>query len=158
MINAEIQCDIVLESFVPKVVPNREWSHMLIDIHSYDFGFLDFKIYFIDNSLWDWNPNQLFIHNRESSIYMYIYIFQILGLQDEMHSIWNLWTNDLQECKNNLFGIKQSGHNNCRSGSIFSFLARLPKGAGLRGLAWHPLPPWWDHDSTGWGPPKWHEL
>jgi hypothetical protein len=30
MINAEIQCDIVLKSFVPKVVPQREWTQIQI--------------------------------------------------------------------------------------------------------------------------------
>jgi hypothetical protein len=44
------------------------------------------------------------------------HIYWILNLEGEVHSIWGLWINGLQECKGNGFSeIGQAG-NNFRSG------------------------------------------
>ena len=45
-------------------------------------------------SLWDENPNQLLITQ-----WMWTYIYWILDLENEVHSIWVIWTSGLQECK-----------------------------------------------------------
>ena len=37
------------------------------------------------------------------SEHTYIYIYVILDLADEVHSIWDLWISGLQECKDNGF-------------------------------------------------------
>ena len=63
-----------------------------IDIHLHTFGFiLGMKSQSIAYLL------------RESDVYW------ILGLQGEVHSIWDLWTNDLQECKNTFYFYFETG-------------------------------------------------
>jgi hypothetical protein len=32
-------------------------------------------------------------------VYIYIYIYRILDLENEVHSIWVIWTSNFQECK-----------------------------------------------------------
>jgi len=45
------------------------------------------------------------------------HIYWIWDLEDKVHSIWNLWTSGLQECKNNdFFKIRRAG-NNFQSGT-----------------------------------------
>ena len=39
-----------------------------------------------------------------------------MGLQGEVHSIWDLWTSDLQECKGDLYLELDREDNSCRSG------------------------------------------
>ena len=78
----------------------------------------------IDGSLREWNPCQsLILLNENEDIYW------ILDLESEVHSIWDLWISDLQECKGNCFS-KSGGWagNNFRSGPLkLSFLdMRLP--------------------------------
>ena len=44
------------------------------------------------------------------------HVYWILGLEDEVHSIWDLWITGLQECKgNDFFEVGRAG-NNFRSG------------------------------------------
>ena len=46
------------------------------------------------------------------------HIYWILDLEGEVHSIWDLWSSGLQECKGNIFVLKLAGAGNMfRSGS-----------------------------------------
>ena len=72
------------------------------------------------------------------------HIYWILDLEDEVHSIWIIWTNGLQECKNNF--IFQS---RVEWATFFShdinildlFYGGLPIGAGSWGPRPYPPPP-----------------
>ena len=46
-----------------------------------------------------------------------VHINRILNLEGEVHSIWNLQTSGLQECKDNIFLNLDRVENNFRSGS-----------------------------------------
>ena len=94
------------------------------------------------------------------------HLYWILGLQGESHSLWDLWTSGLQECKGGLlfflfFEIGRGGKS-CWSGSkeflflfLFLYLVRLPEGVGLACPSLRPLsPPWRSHNSAGWARPN----
>ena len=61
-------------------------------------------------SLPEWNPNQWLIYYVEVHIYM-----GFETLEDEVHSIWDLWSSGLQECKGTVFFSGGAG-NDFRSG------------------------------------------
>ena len=63
-------------------------------------------------SLRKWNPSQLLIYSMK-----YTYIYWILDLEGEVHSIWNLWRSDLQECKGDDFFKDMQGGKKISVGS-----------------------------------------
>ena len=67
------------------------------------------------------------------------HIYWILDLEDEMHSIWNLWVSDLQECKSNeVFQNRTGGQFSGGSKKLIFFERRLP-------------PPDSDSPESSWG-------
>ena len=84
-------------------------------------------------SLREWDPEQLLVCWGEVNIYS-----GFLDLEGEVHSIWDLWTSGLQECKGNLFFWKR-----VRRVAIFTCdkhqkqnqtkMEGLSRGVGLRG-------------------------
>lgn len=58
----------------------------------------------------NWNLNQLLIY--EDVVNIHICIYRIFDLENEMHSIWILWTNDLYKYKGKLFFLKSGGTGN----------------------------------------------
>ena len=59
------------------------------------------------------------------------HIYRIWDLQDEVHSIWDLWISGLQECKGNgFFEIGQAGGSSFRSGPA---PARIFRSCGVHG-------------------------
>ena len=67
------------EDFVIFLLPS--WLHALLTF-----------IYMLSVSLDEWNPGQFLMRGSE-------HVYSLLGLQGEVHSIWDLWTSGLQECK-----------------------------------------------------------
>ena len=56
---------------------------------------------FIDNFTLNLMNSQSIAYLLNGSEYIYIYIYWILDLEGELHSIWDLWISGLQECKGN---------------------------------------------------------
>ena len=52
----------------------------------------------------------------KSQSFAYLLNYWILDLEGEVHSIWDLWTSGLQECKGNGFFEVRRACNNFRSG------------------------------------------
>ena len=114
-------------------------------------------IWMLSISLREWKPiNCLFTKEKQK------YIYQILGFQGEVHSIWDLWTTNLQECKDDSFFVFLK----YRAGRV-----KVVNQDKIKRKTWWgcwEVPdrgPWpWDpsphegHDLASWGPPKWHEL
>jgi hypothetical protein len=79
--------------------PFSKFTICFIDIHSHAFGFtLGMK-----------SQSVVYLLRRREQIYW------ILSLQGEVHSIWDLWRNNLQRCKVDFFGVGWTA-NNCRWG------------------------------------------
>ena len=85
----------------------------LIDIHLHAFGFLDFKIHFIDDSLQEWNPTQLLFTKGKWAYTLHV--------GPSRWSVVNMvFVNKRPSTMQEQFVLESGGAgNNCQSGSTF---------------------------------------
>ena len=123
-------------------------------------------IYMLSISTREWKSQSNTYLPRESkhlSIYLSRERERERGLQGDVHSIWDLWTSGLQECKGNFLGELDEVGSICQSGSssLYYYYYYYYYWGGLLDCGpqpWHPFLTWWGHGSASWGPSKWHEL